>query len=127
MNGKELQRRIRMSGIKQRELAEKMGIHPTQFTTYFKQESVASGVIEQVAEFLGMTMGEFYGESNANGDRNALIRKISMMAMQSLLVANPNFDEKILKNKTYEQCIAELSVNQAMCMIDQFKKEGIDK
>ena len=88
MNGKELQRRIRQSGKTQKELAEKMGMHPTQFTTYFKQESVASGVVEKVAELLGMTMGEFYGERNSQNDRNALLRNMSVMAMQSLLISD---------------------------------------
>lgn len=127
MNGRELQKRIKLSGKTQKELAEKMGMHPTQFTTYFKQESVASGVVEQIAELLGMSMGEFYGEADSHHRKNELLRKISIAAMQSLLVASPNFDDEILKNKTYEQCIAELAVKQAMCMLDQFRIEGIDK
>ena len=127
MNGKELQRRIKLSGKTQKELAEKMGMHPTQFTTYFKQESVASGVVEKVAELLGMTMGEFYGERNGQNERNALLRNMSVMAMQSLLISKPDFDNEIMKKKTYEQCIAELAVRQAMYMLDQFKIEGIDK
>lgn len=127
MNGKELQLKIKASGKSQKELAEKMGVHPTQFTAWFKQESVASGVIEQIAALLGMSMGQFYGETNGVASRNEQLRRMSMMAMQSLLIQSPNFDENTLKNKTYEQCIAELSVRQAMCMLDQFQKEGIDK
>ena len=130
MTGKDLQKRIRLSGMTQKELAEKMGMHPSQFTTYFKQESVASGVVEKVAGLLGMSMGDFYGESNEcneHCERNAMLRNIATVAMQGLLVNSPHLDSEILKNKTYEQCIAELAVKQAMCMLDQFKKEGIDK
>lgn len=65
MTGKELQERIKKSGKTQRGLAEKMGMKPSQWTTYFKQESVTSSVIEQVAQLLGMSMGEFYGEDAA--------------------------------------------------------------
>lgn len=127
MNGRELQKRIRMSGKTQKELAEKMGMHPTQFTTYFKQESVASGVLEDIAKILGMSMGEFYGECSGISNRNELLRNISIAAMQGLLAAGPNFDNETMKNKTYEQCIAELAVKQAICMFDQFKIAGIDK
>lgn len=127
MNGKEYQKRIKMSGIPQKDLAERMGVHPTQFTSWFKQGSISSEIIEKTAKLLGMSIGQFYGEKDDTFDRNKMLREISTKAMQGFLIQNPNFSDDILETKTYEQCIAELSVRQAMYMLEQFKKEGIDK
>lgn len=73
MTGKELQKKIRKSGMTQKVLAEKMGIHPSQWTTYFKQDSVTSDVVEKVARLLGMTMGQFYGEVAADEAGGAIV------------------------------------------------------
>ena len=54
-------------------------------------------------------------------------KTVRLTSLQSLLISKPDFDNEILKKKTYEQCIAELAVRQAMYMLDQFKIEGIDK
>lgn len=70
MNGKQLQKIIRQSGMTQKAVAELMEIHPTQFTTYFKQDSVTSEVLEKVAQALGMTMGQLYGETPVNGGQD---------------------------------------------------------
>ena len=62
MTGKELQTIINRSGKTQKELAEKLGMHPTQWRTYFGQDDVKSGIIEKVAGLIGFTMAEMYGE-----------------------------------------------------------------
>lgn len=68
MTGKELQAIIIRSGKTQKELAEKLGMHPTQWRTYFGQDDIKSGIIEKVAGLLGVTMAEMYGEEGSQGD-----------------------------------------------------------
>ena len=68
MTGKELQTVIRNSGKTQKELAAKMGMNPTQWTAYIKQDDIKSGIIEKVAGLLGLSIAEMYGEGSAQGD-----------------------------------------------------------
>ena len=129
MDGKTLKQIISDSGRSQKELAEKMGMQPSQWTTYFKQESVTSDVLERVAGLLGMSMGQLYGEAadSESVAKNRQIRELSAVAMQGMLTKAQQFPEDILKTKTYEQCIAEQSVRQAICLVEEFQKQGIDK
>ncbi len=69
MTGKELQAIIRRSGKTQKELALKMGMHPSQWTGYINQDDVKSGIVEKVAELLGMTVAEMYGQEGGSDPR----------------------------------------------------------
>ena len=69
MTGKELQAIIHRSGKTQKELAEKLGMHPTQWRTYFGQDDVKSGIVEKVAELLGITVAEMYGQDSCSDSR----------------------------------------------------------
>lgn len=129
MDGKELKRIIKQSGRSQKELAEQMGMQPSQWTAYFRQESVSSEVLERVASLLGMSMGQLYGEATAAAEhnRNQQIREMSVAAMQGLIASNPVFTESAIKEKGAEKLIAEMSVRQAQAMMAEFQKAGIDK
>lgn len=129
MNGETLRKIIKDSGRSQKELAEKMGMQPSQWTTYFHQESVTSDVIERLAGFLGMSMAQIYGETDEsqNDERKQTLTAMTASAMQGILAANPSFTEEDMKDKTYEQCIAERSVRQAMAVLDELKKQGFGK
>lgn len=69
MTGKQLQAIIRNSGKTQKELAAKMGMHPSQWTAYIGQDDVKSGIIEKVAELLGITVAEMYGQEACSDSR----------------------------------------------------------
>lgn len=63
MRGSELKKIVLKSGKTQKEIADAFGMQPSQWTTYFKQADVKSGLLERTARYLGMTMGELYGEA----------------------------------------------------------------
>lgn len=69
MTGKELQAIIKRSGKTQKELAAKMGMHPSQWTGYISQDDVKSGIVEKVAELLGLTVAEMYGQEGCGDPR----------------------------------------------------------
>lgn len=62
MTGAQLKQRIVQSGKTQKEIAEAFNMLPSQWTTYFRQQDVKSGIVERTAEYLGMTIAEFYGD-----------------------------------------------------------------
>lgn len=69
MTGKELQAIIHRSDKTQKELAEKLGMHPAQWRTYFGQDDVKSGIVEKVAGLLGMSVAEMYGQDSCSDSR----------------------------------------------------------
>ena len=66
MTGKELQLKIKKSGRTQKDIAEEMGMDPTQWTPILKQKDVKSGIIESVAQILGLSMAQMYGETEGD-------------------------------------------------------------
>lgn len=134
MTGDQLRQEIKKRGYTLRAVAAKMGKAEQNFNSMLKNDDITSGAMEAAAEVMGISVADFYSpESTMETRRTAhqhekeLLRQTSLMAMQSLLTIEPEFSEDILKNKTYEQCIAELSVRQAMYMVEEFRKNGIDK
>lgn len=152
MNGKELQSIIRKSGKTQKQLAVEMGMDPTQWTAIIKQADVKSGLVEQVAQLLGMTVGQCYGEaaadtprlrpvdaslpqqsddarrptsSGAVADERALLRQAALVAMQALLAAAPPAVVSGRRDDAREQSVAYLSMRYARALVDEFKKQGL--
>lgn len=132
MTGEQLKNEIRKRGFTFKEVAERLGQTQTNLSNKLGKGEISTALMEEVASIIGCNPAEFYrpeaGTAKGSKPReNEMLRSISVVAMQGILVTEPNFPEDILKNKTYEQCVAELSVRQALSMLDEFKKMGIDK
>lgn len=137
MTGEQLKTEIKKRGFTFKEVAERLGQTATNLSNKLGKEEISTALMEEVAAVIGCNPADFYrpapnSPTSAKLRENEMLRSISVAAMQGLLVLNPfNKEDKeqkeILKTKTPEQCIAELSVRQAMYMVEEFKKNGIDK
>ena len=132
MTGEQLKNEIRKRGFTFKEVAERLGQTQTNLSNKLGKGEISTALMEEVAAIIGCNPAEFYrpeaGAAKGSKPReNEMLRSISVAAMQGILMTDPNFPEDILKNKTYEQCVAELSVRQALSMLDEFKKMCIDK
>lgn len=70
MNGKELKSIIERSGIRANAFAERLGIAPQSLNSVFNSADVKSGMVEKVAEILGVPICQLYGESCINNQTN---------------------------------------------------------
>ena len=62
MTGKELKSIIERSGIRANAFAEKLGIVPQSLNSVFNSADVKSGMVEKVAEILGVPICQLYGK-----------------------------------------------------------------
>ena len=78
MTGKELSDWIRRRGIKQIEIAERLGMSQPTFSAVTRSPDVKSGILERIAAALGCKVSELYGEApsgnvNASGDNSTAV------------------------------------------------------
>lgn len=134
MTGEQLRQEIKKRGYTLRSVAAKMGKAEQNFNTMLKSDDMSSSAMEAAAEVMGISVADFYSSDSimeirreARKREKELLRQTSLMAMQSLLTSGKKFSDDLLKDNTYEQCIAKLSVQQAYAMLDEFIRKGIDK
>ena len=78
MTGKDLSDWIRRRGIKQVEIAERLGMSQPTFSAVTRSPDVKSGILERIAAALGCKVSELYGEApsgnvNASGDNSTAV------------------------------------------------------
>jgi len=139
MTGEQLKRQIKKRGVTMKDVAERLGVSSNNFSNQLRDgKDVKSTTVEAVADILGVTAAELYGEAPApltapasprlaHGTDRQLLRDAALMAMQALLISGSKFDEQTLRGASYEQHVARLSIRQAYAMLDEFKRRGIDR
>lgn len=77
MKGIELKAIILANGHLLGDIADKIGESQQNFSAFLKSDNLKSGLLERVAEAMGVTVGYLYGEgsqvANANGDNSTAI------------------------------------------------------
>lgn len=139
MTGKQIKKKIMEIGLKQKDVAAKLGLSTQALGERLKDgKTVNSDFMEEVAAAMGVTVADLYSQTpirNNGADsileerkkEKELLRRLSTAAMQGILAAAPDLKNERFAGITYEKGIAQLSVDQAYAMLDEFKKRGIDK
>lgn len=66
MNGSDLKARLKRSGKTMTEIGALMGMSPQALNNVFKTKDVKSGILESLAERLGITIAELYEVPTGN-------------------------------------------------------------
>lgn len=64
MTGEQLKQIISRSGIRLNEFAARLGIAPQQLNNAFRNQDIKSGMLEKVAEIMGVPVCTLYGDNN---------------------------------------------------------------
>ena len=76
MKGLTIKEILRKNGITQADIAKKIGESPQNLSAALSQEDVRTGLVEKIAEAIGLPVSAFYGDTNivtASGDNASAV------------------------------------------------------
>jgi len=71
MTGEQLKHIIERSGYTKTDLANKLGIMPQQLNNVFNSNDIKTGMLERIADILGVPVYSLYGGTQTNSDKVA--------------------------------------------------------
>ena len=135
MTGELLKSKLEVLGISQAEAARRLGVIPQSFNQFLEAKDVKTGLLENICEAFGLSMGAFYdgmASAPAANDNSELLRlreENSRLREELRMMSDPNQPQRESEvyrlwmeyMKTEER---RMNINNRMFELYQKAKEG---